>query len=304
MTGPEAALRVEDLGHRYGDTLALDGVTLAVAPGERLALLGENGSGKTTLLRAVSTLLRPDRGRIEVAGVDAHAEPAAARRRLGVVFQSPALDEALTVGESLRLQAALVGLDARTGAERIEAALADLGLADRAADSVGTLSGGLIRRTDLARGLLHRPPLVLLDEPTTGLDPVARDALWDALDRHRAQDETAQVVATHLMDEAERADRVAILHRGRLVRLGAPAELKAEVGAAALWLDTDDAPALTHSLMEADGLDARTVGERVLVRTARPEAVVGALFARADVRAASVQEATMDDVFRLSITEP
>ena len=303
MSGPEAVLAVEDLRHRFGETVALDSVTFEIAPGTRLALLGENGSGKTTLLRAVSTLLRPDHGRIYVHGVDALAGAASARRRLGVVFQSPALDPALTVRESLRLQAALVGLDRATEAERIDEALADLGIADRADDRVGTLSGGLARRADLGRGLLHRPPLVLLDEPTTGLDPVARAALWDDLDRRRDRDGSAQVVATHLMDEAERADLVAILHRGRLVRLGAPAALKAEVGTAALWLDADDAPTLAQALAEAEGLDARSVGGRVLVRTDRPEAIVGTLFERADVRAASVQEAAMEDVFRVAITD-
>lgn len=303
MTLPEPALVVDGLRHRYGDAVALDGVSFVVGAGERLGLLGENGSGKTTLLRAVSTLLRPDAGRVLVGGIDAVAAPAEARRRLGVVFQSPALDGELTVRESLRLQAALVGLEGDAEAGAIATALDDMGLRDRADDRVGTLSGGLARRADLGRGLLHRPPLVLLDEPTGGLDPVARAALWDALDRRLATDGSAQVIATHLMDEAERCDRVAILHRGRLVRLGAPAALAAELGADALWLDTDDAPSLARALTEADHLDARAVGGRVLVAAEDPAALVAVLYARPDVRGAEVKAPTLADVFWFAITD-
>ena len=295
------ALQVEALAHRYGDTTALQGVSFEVEAGERVGLLGANGSGKTTLLRAVSTLLAPDAGRVVVAGHDAARDPDGVRRSLGVVFQSVALDGALTVRESLELQAALVGLGRREAPGRITALLGDVGLAERAGDRVGTLSGGLARRLDLARGLLHRPPLLLLDEPTGGLDPVARAAFWDLLGRQREAG-SAQLVATHLMDEAERCDRVAVLDRGRLAALGTPAALKAEIGADALWLDADDAPALAAAL-RAEGLDARTAGGRVLVASPRPADLLPALYARPDVRAAAVKEPTMDDVFRVAITE-
>lgn len=293
----EPVLHVEGVTHAYGSTVALRGVSFGVSRGERVGLLGANGSGKTTLLRAISTLLAPDAGRVLVGGHDAVTESAAVRRLLGVVFQSVALDDALTVRESLRLQAALVGMNRRDARPRIDAFLADLGLADRASSPVGTLSGGLARRVDLARGLLHRPALLLLDEPTGGLDPLARRTLWDLLDRQRETDGTAQLVATHLMDEAERCDRVVILDRGELRAEGTPVDLKARLGSDALWLDADDAPALADALRQQDGLDARAVGGRVLVTTANPAALLPRLYARPDVHGAAVKEPTMEDVF-------
>src|SRR5690606_36528757 len=188
-------------------------------PGELFGLLGPNGGGKTSLLRIVTTLMPPGAGRVLVFGHDVVAEPEAVRRAPGVGFQQPALDAELTVREHLRFHGAPVGLRGPALDTRIAELLEMFGLAERAGDRVKTLSGGLTRRTDLARGLLHRPPLLLLDEPTTGLDPGARRDLWAALDALLRRDGTTQVVATHLMDEAERCDRVGILDRGRLVAL-------------------------------------------------------------------------------------
>ena len=244
MAAPIAALVAVDVAHTFGDTTALGGVTLTVGGHERVALLGRNGSGKTTLLRIASTQLRPSAGQVAVAGHDVVAEPDAVRQHLGVVFQSPALDPALTAREALRLQAALVRLDRADVAGRVADALADAGLEDRADDRIGTFSGGMARRLDLARGLLHRPSLALLDEPTTGLDPLARDAFWAVLDRRRG--DGSQVVATHAMDEAARCDRVVILDAGRVVADGTPDALTASLGPDALWLDTDDADALAR----------------------------------------------------------
>ena len=294
MPEPVAALRARDLAHAFGDVRALEGVSLTVGASERVALLGPNGSGKTTLLRIASTRLRPDAGQVEVAGHDVVAAPDAVRQRVGVVFQSPALDGALTCREALRFQAALVRIPRADVAGRVDAALADAGLADRAGDRVAALSGGLARRLDLARGLMHRPALALLDEPTTGLDPLAREAFWAVLDRRRA--DGAQLVATHLMDEAARCDRVVILDAGRVVADGAPGALTAALGPDALWLDADDAPALAASL-HADGLDARPVAGRVLVRADDARQRVGRLYERPDVRGVSIQPPTLADVF-------
>ncbi len=296
-----AALVAQSVAHRYGEARALDGVSLRVGAHERVALLGRNGSGKTTLLRIASTQLRPEAGRVEVAGHDVVTAPDQARRHLGVVFQHPALDPALTAREALALQAALVRLGRAEARLRVPAALAEAGLADRADDRIGTLSGGLARRLDLARGLLHGPALALLDEPTTGLDPLARDAFWDQMDRRRA--DGAQLVATHAMDEAARCDRVVILDAGRVVAEGTPQALTAAIGADALWLDTDDADALSDALRR-DGLDARAVADRVLVRAPDASARVGALYARADVRGVSIQPPTLADVFASAVAEP
>ena len=292
------ALRLDGLGHAYDGAPALDGVTLAVGPGERVALLGRNGRGKTTLLRVVSTQLRPTHGTAQVAGADVVRQPDAVRRQIGVVFQQPALDGALTVREALRLQAALVRVPRAERSGRIDAALAAAGLADRADQRVAALSGGLARRLDLARGLLHRPALALLDEPTTGLDPLARTAFWDHLDRARG--DGAQLVATHLMDEAARCDRVVILDAGRVVADGAPDTLTAALGRDALWLDGPDAGPLADRL-RGEGLDARPVGDRVLVRADDARSLVAALYDRPDVRGVSIQPPTLDDVFARAV---
>ena len=286
----EPVLDVEGVRYRYGEAIAVDDVTLRVEAGQRLGLLGRNGSGKTTLLKMVSTQLVPDRGTVRIEGVDVASSPSRARRSLGVVFQSPALDGALTVLESLRLQAALVGLDS---AAPIEVALGDAGLGDRRGQRVGALSGGLARRLDLARALLHRPRLALLDEPTTGLDPIARADFWDVLDRRRG--DGAQVVATHDMDEAGRCDQIAILEDGRVVEFGAPADLTATLGDDAVWLEGDDPASMAASL----GPTATVVGDQVMVPASGAD--LAALYQRPDVRAASVRRPTLEDVFTLAV---
>ena len=287
------ALAADGLGFSYGETVALDHVTFSVEPGERVGLLGQNGSGKTTLLRIASTRLSAHMGSLRIGGVDVAECPDDVRRQLGVVFQSPALDSALTCRESLRLQAALYAIPRADRDRVIAEALAEVALADRANDRVGTLSGGLARRLDLVRGLLHRPAVSLLDEPTVGLDPLAREAFWSTLDARR---DGAQVIATHDMDEADRCDRVVILDRGRVVADGTPRSLTSALGADALWLDASDPAGLAHSLTEA-GTDAVAVGDRVLVRTPNARSLAGPLYERHDVRGASIRPPTMADVF-------
>ncbi|TVQ32858.1 MAG: ABC transporter ATP-binding protein [Phycisphaeraceae bacterium] len=227
-------------GRRRGRTatparVALDGVSLNVGAGEWLALLGPNGSGKSTLLRILATLDSPQSGAVRRFGVDAESGSAAladVRRRLGVVFQSPGLDPLLTVRENLACQAALFGMRLDAGAEAIERIAAEAGVFDRMNDRVGALSGGLARRVDLARALLPSPELLLLDEPTTGLDHAARSGFMESLDRLHSAGAVTIVMTTHLMDEAERADRVVMLAHGRIVGEGPPGELRRELGGA------------------------------------------------------------------------
>jgi ABC-2 type transport system ATP-binding protein len=292
------ALDVRSVAHTYAGAgpPALDGVSLRVEPGERVALLGPNGGGKTTLFRTVSTLLRPHAGTAAVSGFDTVRDSAAVRARIGVVFQTVSLDGVLTVAENLRVHGALVGLRGAVLRERVAEALAAVGLADRAAARASTLSGGLARRADVARVLLHRPALLLLDEPTTGLDPTARRDLWDALDALRSSG-TAQLVATHLLDEADRCDRVVVLDRGRVVAEGTPDALRSALGADALWLDTADPGALAVRLRERLNLDARPVGRRVLVVCDDPAAVLPAVYATPGVDGATVRRPTLDDAF-------
>ncbi len=296
---PDLAVDIQHVTHRYGEHVALQDVSLHVEAGALTGLLGPNGSGKTTLFRILSTLMPPSEGRAAVYGHDTAARPADVRRRLGVVFQEPALDEALSVEENLRLHAALYGLPRHVARARIAALLEQFDLSDRGADRVETLSGGLRRRADLARGLLHRPAVLLLDEPTSGLDPVARRTFWQHLGRLRRAEGTTLLVATHLMDEAERCDHVAILDRGRLVAAGAPADLKAALGDETLWLETPDPAALREHVRDQFGVEARLIGGAVQIAHPEAPALLAALYEALGERitSATVRRPTLDDVF-------
>jgi ABC-2 type transport system ATP-binding protein len=228
------ALRVRDVAKRYGRVRALAGVSLTVGAGELVALLGPNGAGKTTLFQLLSGLFVPDAGTIEVIGHDMRADPVPALAGVGIVFQAQTLDPELTVVGNLLFHAGLHGLPRRLARARIGADLERLGLAERAGDPVRDLSGGQRRRVELARALLHEPRLLLMDEPTVGLDPASRRELLALVRRLRDQRALAVLWATHLCDEAALADRVVVLHRGEKLRDSTPAALIAEVGAADL----------------------------------------------------------------------
>jgi ABC-2 type transport system ATP-binding protein len=293
------AVDIQGVTHRYGTHVALRDVSLQVAPGGLYGLLGPNGSGKTTLFRILSTLMPPSEGRAQVFGVDTTQDAEAVRQRLGVVFQDEALDDNLTVRENLRFQASLYGLHGAERHERIDALLARLDISDRADDAVSELSGGLRRRADLARGLLHRPDLLLLDEPTTGLDPAARRAFWTAIGRLREEEGTTLLLATHLMDEAERCDRVGILSDGALVIDGAPDALKADLGNETLWLESADPMGLRDRIDAQFGEPTRLVGTMVQVAPPDPPAFLAALYeALGDrIRSATLRTPTLEDVF-------
>ena len=294
-----AAVHVKRLTHRYGDLAALQSLELRIEDGTLFGLLGPNGSGKTTLFRILSTLMVPSEGSARVFGFDTCDEAAAVRQRLGVVFQEPALDEALTVRENLRTCGALYGLRGGALQQRIDDLLERFELSGRAGDRVSTLSGGLRRRVDLTRGLLHRPRLLLLDEPTTGLDPVARRAFWQALAGLRRAEGTTLLVATHLMEEAERCDALAILDRGRRVALGTPDALKADLGGKTLWLETSRPVALQDRLQVQFSLEARPIGSALQLSHPDAPALLSTLYdAFGDlIESATVRRPTLDDVF-------
>ncbi len=250
-------VEVDGLSRSYGDRLALDGVSFDVADGELFALLGPNGGGKSTLFKLLSTLIPPSAGTFRVDGLSPARDLRGLRRRLGVVFQSPSLDRKLTVLENLLVHGAVLGLGGAPLRARAGELLERMGVADRAADRVETLSGGLARRVEIAKALLHAPRVLLLDEPSTGLDPLARRSLR-ALLRELAGGGTTVLLTTHLFDEAEEAGRIGLLDRGRLVALGRPADLKRDVGGEVLVLATesaDDASRLAADV--ATALDAR-----------------------------------------------
>jgi ABC-2 type transport system ATP-binding protein len=244
------AISIQRVSYRYGERLAVDDLSLDVAEGEAFVFLGPNGSGKTTLFRLLSTLVPLQQGEISVLGHNVRGEAAAVRRQLGVVFQSPSLDKKLTVAENLRCQGRLYGMAAGDLSARQAELLAAVGLTERAGDRVETLSGGMRRRVELAKCLLHRPRVLVLDEPSTGLDPAARIDLWTYLRRLRDADGVTVVMTTHLLEEADRADRIAIMHGGRVAALGPPDQLRSQVGGDAITIRTERPDALAAAIGE------------------------------------------------------
>ena len=301
-----AAVETNDLGRNFGPRAALSGVTLSIRAGEMFALLGPNGSGKTTLFRILSTLLAPSAGTARVGGCDVVGEAMAVRHQIGVVFQSPALDPQLTVEENLRCAGSLYGLRGAGLVSRLRSAAEALGLSDRLADRVQSLSGGLQRRVEIAKCLLPRPRVLLLDEPSTGLDPAAREGLRATLERVRRESEVTVVMTTHLLEEAERCDRVAILHRGRLVACETPAELRGRLGTDVAVVSGPEPEALAARVREMFGWPLSVRGERLRVEVpAGGDAagrLVSALGAAADT--VTVGRPTLEDVFLDLTGEP
>ncbi|MCZ6695535.1 MAG: ATP-binding cassette domain-containing protein [Acidobacteria bacterium] len=292
-------VEVEELVHDYAGHPALRGVGFDVRDGEIFGLLGPNGGGKTTLFRILSTILQPSGGVARIMGHDVVREPHAVRERIGVVFQSPAVDRKLTVRENLTIHGRLYGLNGATLRDAIDRMLRTVGLEGRAGERAETLSGGLLRRVEIAKGLLHKPPLLLLDEPSTGLDPAARNDLWDHLDRLRSNDGVTVLMTTHLMEEAERCDRIGILHEGRLVALGTPHDLKGEIGGDVIVIATPSPDGLCGDLERRFGWSAAVVDGTV--RVERPQGhewiprIVEAF--RDRIEAISLGRPTLLDVF-------
>ena len=244
------AVEVEDLHHAYGERDALAGVSFSVARGEIFALLGPNGGGKTTLFKILSSLMLPTSGAVRLLGHDLVLDAFLVRKRLGVVFQQPSLDRKLTVVENLKHHGRLYALSGRQLQNRVQAMLVRVGLTERAHDLVETLSGGLQRRVELAKGLLHQPDMLILDEPNTGLDPGARRDFMNYLQHLREQDGVTILLTTHFMEDAERCDRVGILHAGKLVALGAPDALKQRIGGDIVVIQSPDPHGLQKKLRE------------------------------------------------------
>ena len=292
------SVAVENVGFRYGDRRALAAVSFDVRPGEIFGLLGPNGGGKTTLFRLLCTLLPFQEGRAAVAGHDVAAAPAAVRRAIGVTFQSPSLDGKLTVGENLRAQGQLYGLFGRELKDRIARLAARFALSDRLRDKADVLSGGLKRRVEIAKGLMHDPAVLLLDEPSTGLDPGARHDLWRMLAELRDAGMTV-LVTTHLMEEADRCDRLAILSRGEIVALGTPDELRASVGGDCLTIHGPRPGPLADALRDRFGIPAKVVAGTVRVEQGAGRDLLARVLDAFPNEVASVTlgKPTLEDVF-------
>ncbi|MCL5744048.1 MAG: ABC transporter ATP-binding protein [Acidobacteria bacterium] len=247
-------ISVENLSHHYGSRAALSNVSFEVEKGEIFGLLGPNGGGKSTLFRILSTMMAPGGGRAVIAGHDVMREAAAVRRNVGVVFQTQSLDKALTVGENLRSQGHLHGLSGLNLKQRMEKVMARLGLLERRNDLVETLSGGLRRRVEIAKALLHRPLVLLMDEASTGLDPGARRELRQYVQELRDNEGVTILLTTHILDEADHCDRLVLLHEGRVVAEGSPAQLRATIGGDVVVLETPESAALAERIEQRFGL--------------------------------------------------
>lgn len=298
--GVDSTISVENLVHRYENRTALNGVSFDVRPAELFGLLGPNGSGKTTLFRILTTLMIPTAGRALIMGCDAAQEPARLRRQIGVVFQAQSVDLKLTAFENLWHQGHLYGLRGSSLNARIQEVLSRVGLADRAKELVETFSGGMQRRIELAKGLLHHPGVLLLDEPTTGLDPGARRDLWQYLQMLRDEEQVSVLVTTHLMEEAERCDRLAILNEGNVVALGTPAELKSEIGGDVVLLDAaHDAGVLAERLRARFHVETTVLDNQVRIERENAHRFVTEVVEAfpGEIEALSISKPALEDVF-------
>jgi ABC-2 type transport system ATP-binding protein len=295
----DPVVEIENLRHLYGDREALAGVTLSVAHGEILGLLGPNGGGKTTMFKILSTLLPATQGTVRIFDHDIRREAHHVRSHLGVVFQHPSLDGKLTAMENLLHHGHLYGMRGAELRGRAQALFSRLGLGDRAHDRVETLSGGLQRRTELAKALVHGPDLLLLDEPSTGLDPGARRDFSNYLAQLRDQDQVTVVLTTHILDEAERCDRVGILHQGRLVALGTPDELKAKLGGDVVVIHSGNPEGLRERIRERFGCVPVLVDGSLRVERPRGHEFVRDLVDAlpGEVKSVTYGKPTLEDVF-------
>jgi ABC-2 type transport system ATP-binding protein len=295
----QPVIQIEQLSHRYGERAALDEVSFTVNAAEIFGLLGPNGSGKTTLFRILSTLMLPSSGSARVMGFDAAQSPADVRRQIGVVFQAQSIDVKLTAAENLWHQGHLYGMSGAALDRRIQEVLEHVGLEDRARERTQTFSGGMQRRVELAKGLLHRPSVLLLDEPTTGLDPGARRDLWQYLKSLREHEQVTVLITTHLMEEAERCDRLAILNEGRLVALGTPAALKSEIGGDVILLEARDPESLARRITERFGGSPAVLDGKVRLERQHGHRFVTDVVEAfpGEIEAMSVSKPTLEDVF-------
>ncbi len=293
------AIVVHDLVKHFGNVEAVRGVGFSVSPGEVFGFLGPNGAGKTTTIHMLCTLVKPTSGWATVAGHDVVSERDDVRRNIGLVFQDPTLDNYLTAEQNLKLHAELYGLQRDLVRPRMTQVLEMVGLWERKDSPVGTFSGGMRRRLEIARGMMHSPRVLFLDEPTIGLDPQTRRSIWTYIAELKEREEITIFMTTHYMDEAEWCDRIAIMDHGEIVALDAPGKLKADVGTDRVMIHTDDDEAAITALQERFGIEARIAEGAVTFGVQQGEEFVPRLFAELPVpiNGVSVSRPTLDDVF-------
>lgn len=299
IRGESGVIEARSLGFRYGDRQALDDVTFSIARGEIFGFLGPNGGGKTTLFKLLSTLAPIQSGSAQMLGHDLAGETRAVRRRLGVVFQHPSLDGKLTVGENLAHHGHLYGITGMRLRERIAAMLELLRLSARERDRVETLSGGLQRRVELAKALLHEPELLILDEPSTGLDPTARHEFSNYLEHLREHAGVTVVLTTHYMEEAQRCDRIGMLHQGKLVAIAPPGELKSEVGGDVIVIRAQSPELLQRKILQRFKLSSQLVDGAIRIERIRGHELLRDLIDAfgEEIESVSLGKPTLEDVF-------
>ena len=299
MDSPPPAIEVAGLEKRFGDVEAVRGVDFRVEAGETFGFLGPNGAGKSTTINILCTLARATAGTARVAGHDVATERDAVRRSIGLVFQDQTLDQDLTAEQNLRFHAELYGVPRAVLDQRIDDMLRMVGLTDRRGSVVQTFSGGMRRRLEIARGLLHSPRVLFLDEPTIGLDPQSRASVWDYIRALREREDITVFLTTHYMDEAEHCDRIAIMDAGRIVALDTPEALKAAVGKDRVRITTADDEAAIAALRTRFGIEAGMHSGEVTFSVADGERFVPRLFAElgVSIRSVSVASPSLDDVF-------
>ncbi|MEU5883849.1 ATP-binding cassette domain-containing protein [Spirillospora sp. NPDC047279] len=299
MANGEPAVAVDGLVKRFGEIEAVRGIELRVEPGEIFGFLGPNGAGKSTTINMLCTLLRPTEGAARVAGFDVVSQRDDVRRNIGLVFQDPTVDGYLTGEQNLRFHAELYGVPRGLVGDRMRQVLEMVGLWDRRGDRVETYSGGMRRRLEIARGLLHSPRVLFLDEPTVGLDPQTRASIWDYIRQLKDAEEITIFMTTHYMDEAEFCDRIAIMDQGTIVALDTPEALKAGVGKDRVQIQTEDDAAAIAVLRERFDLDATVAEGAVTFAVPSGEEFVPRLFAELGlpIRSVSVSRPSLDDVF-------
>src|SRR5580698_3129344 len=261
----ENVIEVDNLTYQYGSKTALEALSFAVGKGEIFGFLGPNGGGKTTTFKVLSTLFAGRPGQVKIFGLDLAKDLMAIRRKMGIVFQLPALDKMLKVRENLQYQGYLYGLSGKELQRRIDRDLERLGLTDRSKDRVKTLSGGLQRRVELAKALLNDPELMILDEPSTGLDPAARKEFWGHLEGLRQAQGMTVLVTTHYLEEADRCDRLLILDQGKKVALGKPEELKAQIGGEVLRIRAKNPQGLSVQIETKLNVKTKLVGDLIQI---------------------------------------
>ena len=295
----EYIIEVENLVKKYGDLMAVNNINFTVKPGEIFGFLGPNGAGKTTTINILCTLTKPTSGRASIAGLDVVHQQRQVRQQIGLVFQDPSLDERLSGLQNLRFHALVYSVPASVREQRIEQLLKLMELWDKRHNKVQTFSGGMKRRLELARGLLHHPRVLFLDEPTLGLDPQTRNRMWEYILELRRQEATTIFLTTHYMDEAEQADRIAVIDYGKLIAMDTPAKLKRMVGKDIVSLKTDDNDKAMAEIKRRYQIEARRDGDGLCFEVANGEEFLPVILREFStlIVSVSMRRPSLDDVF-------